>query len=204
MKNVLLFLFVLLFVACGQPTAESEKEAENDSLRTTAATEKDYSYLDNEIAQLDDNVKIRKYWEAMERLDKKYRQEEPVILQQKGYNSKEYQDLKKNMQEADAENIAKAERMLAKHGFPLRDSFGPLASNGAYLVVLHAPTYEQQSKNFKYLYDAYQKGGLMEGPFSFYLNQMYDLKMGKMYEVSGSFREEDRINGIIEELGLLE
>ena len=200
MKNaILLLIFALAITACGQPTSETEKPT------TETAVEKgrDFSYLDAEIAQLDNNVKIRKYWEEMEKADQKYRREEPVILQQKGYGSKEYQELKENMQQADAENIAKAERMLAKYGFPRRDSFGPLAANGAYLVVLHAPTYEQQAQGFQYLYDAYQKGGLQEGPFSFYLNQMYDLKMGKMYEVSGSFKEEDRINGIIEELGLL-
>lgn len=188
MKNSYFLLFFLLFANCGQPPAE----------------QKDYSYLDAEIAQLQTDMDIRKYWEAISDDDQKYRREESLILQQYGYESKEYKDTRKKIDELDALNIVKVEKMLAKFGYPQTKELSSKSASAPFFVIHHSTDYDTRTRNFHHLYNAYKTGNLKEGPFSNYLNQTYEMKKGKRYEVGTVFTEEGRIKGIIEELGLEE
>ncbi len=169
----------------------------------SATPQKDFSYIDQEIAQLKSSTDVRKYWGNITLNDQKYRVEESSIVQQYGHDSKEYKEIWEKINKTDQENLVKVEKLLAKFGYPRGDSLGSAAASAPFWVIHHAPTYETKEKYFPYLYDSYQRGDLKEGPFSFYLNRMYKLKMGKRYEVGAVFSEQDRINGIIEELGLL-
>ena len=188
MKTTLSILSILLFLfACSQP----------------ATDQKNHDYLDEEIAQLDTDEKLQAYWEAIGKLDQAVRSEETFELQKYGHDSKEHKAAWQKIMETDELNLTKAEKLFAKFGFPKNEVLGPKAATAAFLVIHHTPTYEAKERNFHYLYGAYQNGHLKEGPFSFYLNRMYETKMGKRYEVGAVFNEEDRIKGIIGELGLL-
>jgi hypothetical protein len=188
MKHTHFFLLLLFFVNCGQPPAE----------------QKDYSYLDAEIAQLQTDMDIRIYWETIYDDDQKYRREESLILQQYGYESKEYKDAWKKINEMDDLNIVKVEKMLAKIGYPQTKELSSKAASAPYIVIHHSSDYDTRKRNFHHLYDAYKTGNLKEGPFSLYLNRTYEIKNGKRYEVGAVFKEEERIKEIIEELGLEE
>ena len=180
-------LVALLVFACNQPPAQPQK---------------DYSQIDQEIAQLDSNVKLRKYLEEIGRLDQKFRSDETFIVQQHGQGSKEHQEIWQKINETDELNLIKVEKLLAKFGYPKADFLGSTAASAPFMVIHHSADYDSKKRNFHYLFEAYKSGNLKEGPFSLYLNRMYELKMGKRYEVGDVFKEEDRINGIIEELGL--
>ena len=170
--------------------------------KLTFQKEKDYSYIDEEIAGLKTSTDVRKYWGQINRNDQIHRINKSTIVQQHGHGSKEHKELLDKIKEVDKENLIKAEKLLAKYGFPRGDSLGWAAASAAFTVILHAPEYETKEKYFPLIYKSYQRGDLKEGPVSTLLNQMYKEKMAKRYETGAVFNEQERINGIIEELGL--
>ncbi len=172
------------------------------SCSNNAPDEKSLSFIDEEIAQLDTDEKLKAYWQDILDLDQKYRNEGILIAQQHGLKSVEYKENQQKVIESDRLNLAKTEKLLAKFGHPTRAGLGRKATEVPWLVVHHSATYEDRERNFRYLFDAYKAGDLRESAFSFYLNRMYEMKMGKRYEVGDVFKEADRVNGIIEELGL--
>lgn len=197
MKYVLVYLTIAacLVLSC----QENATNTGNHSQQTAV----DYNYLDAEIAGIQSSVQLRKYWEEIGRLDQTFRREETSIVQQHGHDSPAHKEIWEKINATDAENLAKVERLLAKYGYPKKDSLGRKALNALFMVVHHAPDYEARQRNFPHLYKAYQHGDLKEGPFSMFLNRMYETKMGKRFEVGAVFKEEDRINDIIQALNLV-
>lgn len=181
-----LLFTILFFTACQESVSNQDP----------------YAFIDSEIAQLDTDEKWQAYWEEIGKSDQQCRSDETFVLQKYGHDTKEHQEAWQKIRDTDALNLAKAKKLIVQKGFPQKEVLGAKAVTAAFLTFHHASEYEERIWAFPYFYKAYKTDNLKEGPFSFYLNRTYSTKMGKRYEVGDVFKEEDRIKGIIEELGL--
>jgi len=104
----------------------------------------------------------------------------------------------------DQENLIKIESYLKIYGHPTLDKHGKEACGTPWLVVHHAMGgNEPRRRNFKYLFNAYQKGDIDDVAFTFYLNRMYQIEYDKRIDWNRPFRVEEELDTLYKALNLL-
>ncbi|MEL7022021.1 MAG: hypothetical protein AAGK47_10450, partial [Bacteroidota bacterium] len=102
----------------------------------------------------------------------------------------------------DSLNLIKIENYLKTYGHPNQKEVGEIAAITPWAVIHHSGSYEVGERNFHHLYGAFINEDIDDGEFSMYLNRMYQIKYNKRYEVEGKFNEEERLEQLIDILGL--
>lgn len=154
-----------------------------------------------EIKALTDDDAKRDFLELIFEKDQLVRKGDGEIILEHGIDSEEFKTHTENMNTQDAENLAKIEYYLRVYRYPKKE-FGEIANMTPWLVIHHAGAYEDRVRNFPVLYKAYTQGDLDKGQFSMYLSRMYSHAKGAHPEMVGSYKEEDKINMMIETLEL--
>ena len=157
-----------------------------------------------EIQNLTTDKLKREYLEAIFRSDQDVRnaKEEYRITSTIGNDSKEYKEHLSKMKETDAINLNKVETYLAQYGHPSKEELGELAALTPWIVVHHQGEYFSRETNFEHLYQGYLNKDINEGSFSMYLARMYQIKNGERLDMGGPYKEKDKIDLLIEKLGL--
>lgn len=141
------------------------------------------------------------YLEAIAKSDQEVRKESSLARQFYGIDSEEEQTIIKKMMEVDNVNLAKIEAFLSIIGHPSIEVHGKSVSSVPCLVVHHAGGgIHPRERNFSYFYDAWKKGDLDGGMFTFYLNRWHDIKFGHRLEIESPFTEEFEIDTLLQVL----
>lgn len=183
--TILYMLTLILIFGCNQRT-------ENNA----------YDFA-NEINQLETFQDKKIYLENIFEDDQKVRngKKEAEIISKYGYRSDEHKKLAEEQWRQDEINLQKIEAYLKKHGYPEKE-MGELATTAPWVVIHHSQEYHTREKYFEIIYEAYLKGDIDDGAISFYLGRMYEMKNGERIKIEGSYKTDDQINILIQELNL--
>ena len=140
--------------------------------------------------------------ENIGQLDQQYRNEEAVILQQFGHDSKEHQEIWKKINKTDAENYFRVEAILNEFGHPNVDGVGKQAATTPWIVIHHSPLYEHRTKHFGMLYRAWLDGNLDDSAFDLFMDRMYRMKFNDRFDMPSPYRMEHKIDTLIKVLEL--
>jgi len=182
MKNILFILCCLLFCC------QSEQGLSND--------------LQKEIDGLTDKRSQRAFLEKIATSDQYVREQETIIQQQHGYDSKEHKQAIQMMMKTDENNLKKVEAYLAKFGYPNKLDHGNKAVYGPWMVIHHSPSETPRRRNFKYLYQAYLKEDLAGDRLAFFLGRMYNREFGERIRWEGPFTVQQELDSMINALDL--
>lgn len=176
-------LLLLLFFSCQQATLKK-------------------SIIDQEIEKLVTIEDKKNYLEAIFEADQKLRRDgqSSEIMLKYGNKSKEHLAFIRRIITLDSINLIKIEKYLAKHGHPVLENFGEIATCTPNVVIHHAQGYEARERNFECLYEAYLKGD--NGGMAMFLGRMYRMKYRESFRIEGPFSSETEINQLIAKLGL--
>ncbi|OED38826.1 hypothetical protein AB832_04400 [Flavobacteriaceae bacterium (ex Bugula neritina AB1)] len=161
------------------------------------------SQIDNELNTLTTIDHHTKYLEKIVHKDQEGRKNSKKLLDQYGYESKEYNDAIIALRKEDELRLVKIERYLRKFGHPKKNKVGEIAASAPYLVIHHVGSSKgEEENNFEFLYNAYIQEDIDYGAFSFYLNRMYTRKYRKRHQIESPYKPEDEINSLIQKLNL--
>lgn len=108
------------------------------------------------------------------------------------------------MQRQDELNLKRIEKYLAKFGHPKKDEVGELAALTPWVVIHHCPYYEVRERYFKTMYMAYLDNDINGGKMTFFLERMLRMKSNDKVTMNGPYSDDEKIDLLIEKLGLVE
>ena len=185
------FLSLIFFSAC-----------KNDHQRTS---EKKELIFQREIEGLDTPEKQKAFLEVIWNADQKVRADETTSLQQFGYKSIEHQEAILMMQSVDKINLKKIEWYLELYGHPSLAKHGRKACKTPWVVIHHSSSaFDARTRNFKYLYRAWQNKDIDGGQFTSYLNWFYQYENGNRLDLKSPYTEEFEIDTLLKLLDLKE
>jgi len=188
MKNhLILLLYLGSFFACQAPETSSKDK------------------IAQEVAALTDKYSHRTFLEKIATSDQAVREQETIINQKYGYDSKAHQQAVQAMIDTDNSNLEKIEAYLQKYGHPNKLDHGNKAFYAPWIVMHHAPKETgTRKRNFKYLYDYYKKDELEPDRLTFFLGRMYNLEFGERIRWNGPFTVQQELDSMVNALGLRE
>lgn len=159
--------------------------------------------VESEITALKSASAQEKYLEAIHQSDQEIRSgESSEILLEFGKDSEELQAFTQKMDSVDDLNLERIDLYLDKFGYPDIDSFSNKANIAPWLVIHHQTDPQTRKDYFPLLKEAYDDGDINSTQFEMYLGRTYQMLNGKYPASEGSYKPEEKINWLIEELGL--
>ncbi len=185
MKNLTLILFAILaFTAC-----ESGGSGK-------------YAAIDKELKALETNEQKRSYLTKILVIDQQFRKGQEDELRVKGIDTKEYKDFMDNRSKLDRENYKKIDRYIEMYGHPKPFDVSLNLTAVPITVIEHGGDFDEQSKHFSVLFQAFKKGYFTNYIFVKYLQKMHHLKFGKYHKMKSPYTEEEQIEELQRVLGL--
>lgn len=161
--------------------------------------------ITQEVATLTDKYAQRTFLEKIGTSDQAVREQETIINQKYGYDSKQHKQAVQARINTDKSNLAKIEAYILKHGYPNKIDHGNKAFYAPWIVMHHAPKESgTRRRNFKYLYEYYKKDMLEPDRLTFFLARMYDLEFGERIRWNGPFTVQQELDSMINALDLRE
>lgn len=159
--------------------------------------------VSSEIAALKSISDQAKYLEAIYQSDQGIRNgESSEILLEYGEDSEELQAFYHKMNSVDQLNLERIDGYLEKFGYPELDSFSRNANLAPWLVIHHETQPQIRNEYFTILKQAYESGNMSSTQFEIYLGRTYQIINGKYPASEGSYKVEEKIRWLIEELEL--
>ena len=188
-------LALLFFLVCCGPDAPTP----NTTLRTDFPAEEWHVEIDT----LTNKRLQRQYLESMRRVDEALRRNEGEMRQRYGYDSKQHRNIVNRMAMLDSTHLEKIQYFLHTKGHPTMKAHGSLATYTPMLIVEHTNArFDKGAAYFPTFYQAYRAGDLNAAVMGQFLSQLYQDRFGEHYQISGTYKEEDRIETMIPLLGL--
>ncbi len=157
----------------------------------------------SEISVLKSTSDQEKYLESIHQSDQEIRNgESSEILLEYGEDSEELQAFYQRMDSIDNLNLERIDLYLEKFGYPGIDSFSDNANSAPWLVIHHQSNPQSRKDYFPLLKQAYDNGDINTTQFEMYLGRTYQMVNGKYPASEGSYKAEEKIKWLIEELGL--
>lgn len=178
--------FVLFFLALF--SCKTEKAPQNE--------------IQIEVESLTNKRLQRAFLEKIATSDQYVREQETIIQQQHGYDSKAHKQALQMMMKTDENNLKKVAAYLAKYGYPDKLDHGNKAVYGPWMVLHHSPSEASRRKNFKYLYQAFLKENLEGDRLAFFLGRMYKREFGERIQWDGPFTVQQELDSMINALDL--
>lgn len=91
---------------------------------------------------------------------------------------------------------------MLRYGHPEKSEVGEIAAVTPWVVIHHSKTYQDRERNFKYLFEAYNKGDKGEEAFIMYLGRMYEIRNHERFIMDAPFTNKSEIDQLIKELEL--
>lgn len=190
MKFVPVILFAFCLVACSNDRVDESKisvfKKEIEQLKTES--EKD-TFLANLYVK-DQAMRISN--------------EEEIILAQFGYDSKEYKDFWRRVNQADAENYQKLKMYLEIHGYTRETSyFSEKAKSSFGAILAHHHEYDDQLQILKFLIPAYKKEFISIDTIVWIMSEMHEAKYYALLDIGKDrYTVEEEFEVHIKKLGL--
>lgn len=161
-----------------------------------------YAVIDKELKTLTTNEKKRDYLQKILVIDQQFRKGQEDQLRVKGMDTKEYKDFMANRTKLDQENYVKIDRYIEMYGHPKPFDVSLNLTAVPITVITHGGNFDEQSKHFPALHQAYRKGYFTNYIFVKYLKGMHQLKFGTYHKMKSPYTEEEEIEELQRVLGL--
>ena len=159
--------------------------------------------VNREIAALKTTEDQVKYLESIFKSDQEIRNgESSEILLEYGEDSEELQAFYQRMDSIDDLNLHRIDNYLERFGYPEIDSFSQNANLAPWLVIHHQSQAQIRKEYFTILKQAYDAENISSTQFEIYLGRTYQMLHGKYPASEGSYKPEEKIKWLIEEMGL--
>jgi hypothetical protein len=124
------------------------------------------------------------------------------ILVKYGKNSVQYLEYVQKQIKQDSINLTLVESFLRTYGYPTAKELGSKAAITPWIVIHHAPTYEDRERNFRFIWDGYKNGDLDDGKMYFYLSRMYEIKNKTRFVMKRPYKSGEEVLELVSVLGL--
>jgi hypothetical protein len=192
----------LIYIAASVLGCQSSTGDSGSLDNATDLEDSDQISIEEEIESLNTDSQKITFQRLIIKSDLDMRKDQTKALQTHGYNSSEYQEATKIVEQTDKDNFAKTKGFIVKYGVSENQSVGRMQSEAMWLVMSHNSSLEDHRNMFSALQQAWKKEYLEESAFASYLQDFHQLKNGKMLGMKNPYRSDDEIKALMTALNL--
>ena len=145
-------------------------------------------------AEANYNKPLMAQLEKIHETDQMYRRMIPKVQQEHGPQSEQFQDLLRNMQDTDKENLQQVIAIIEKHGWPGKSMVGSSGSSTAWAVIQHSDM-EHWLKYLPLMREAAEKGELPRSNVALTEDRVL-INQGKPQRYGSQLRQNNETNGM--------